>query len=247
LYYNGNEPNDFPVALRQALLYWNWNISGFLGFGDISITTTSNSTAGGGSSSPAPAPTPIAPRAMGPTVSGIQKSEKSKSRVNPTAPIVASLAAVILIVVATFVVRRRKQNSDDSISKHRELVDDDGDGLDPGMETDIDPGMETDEYTADYASARTPPKSYVVGDGDSTFEESHQGQEVFAASLEQHQEYEDFRQAPHHQCSSPNCDACEAKRQQGIKFVTAETGFEHAPHLPPNATRDYDAEDTVSL
>jgi hypothetical protein len=268
LYYYGDEPTTFGEQLRQAILIWNFDINGLLGFGEVQVeevaspepavnepdnnSTTSNNTSTNTTTEPPPAASVSSPtpgprtRASPPsgTVSGIQNNESRDRSVNPGAFVAAAVAALTLMLVAVFVAKRQRDRSTDSISKHREFHDDE--------DNDSDLGNETDDNTAvtpiPAMTPQSPPPqqrlAYIVGDDESwnTGRSSAMGQEILASSALT----ELLQHGPHVTCSSPNCEVCELKRQMGTKFVASSAAMDSPPReeLPP---RRYEAEDTVSL
>lgn len=240
LFHNGPAPQGFAEQIRQAIIMWPFRISGLLGIGSLVVTEVPDD-----GSTPAPVATPAAAPTAAPItdrdgpVSGIEDNAPSGGdSVNPGAFVAAGVAGLILIIVALFVVRRRRNNSDESLSKHRELGDDDDDG---GLATDED-----DETMQNVTIDSTPPrKSYVVGEEESLRSwdsRGANGQEVYVASPAM-----DYQHSPHHECSSPTCEACEMKRQQGTRFVMADSGIDTPTYLPAESDRNYEQEDTVDL
>jgi len=240
LFHNGPAPQGFAEQIRQAILMWPFSIPGLLGIGSLEVTEVPDDGSTPAPVTPAPvtAPTP-APIAGSPVVGIQDRAPSGGDSVNPGAFVAAGVAGLILIIVALFVVRRRR-NSDESLSKHRELGDDEDDG---GLATDED-----DETMQNVTIDSTPPrKSYVVGEDESlrSWDSRHagaDGQEVYVASPAM-----DFQHSPHHECSSPTCEACEKKRQQGTKFVMADSGIDTPTYLPAESDRNYEQEDTVDL
>lgn len=258
LYYIGDKPIGFEEKLRQAILFWTFNVEGLKGFGNVTVDRVDNEGGNVNPSDVTPTPVPL-DRGIPPVaITGIQDTQASGNGVNPGAFVATAVAALTLVLVALFVIRRHRDKSSDSISKHQELTDDE---IDLGNETDeIDLGNETDDYTTMTRAPPPPQKSYVVGDTSVdgswiTSRSAGEGQEVYAAAVAQHpgyadfsrtREQEDYRHDPYHNCSSPNCVECEMKRQSGTKFVAADHGIDTSitQHLPP---REYEADDTVSL
>lgn len=229
VFFTGDDPVGFADILRQALLMWPFNITGLLGIGNLEVTE-------GPTNRETPIPTPSPSRASG-TIDGITGGEDRSidggNSVNPGAFVAAGLAALVLVIVGLFVIRRRRQ-SDDVMSKHRELQNDD----EGGMTTD-------DDDTLQNVTVASPPrKSYIVGENDSlqswNSRKAKDGQEVFIASTQ-------FQHSPHHECSSPNCEACEIKRQQGTRFVLADSSSDHNEYMMSQSTRNYEQNDTVDL
>jgi len=214
---------------------WPFNIPGFLGFGNLVVSEGSDPPSIV-TSTPTVSPGDDGDR-DGDAI-GIDKDTSPEgSSVNPGAFVAAGVAALTLVILALFVARRRR-NSDESLSKHRELADDD------------DGDMSTDDETMQNVTAVTPPrKSYIVGENESlqswgSREVGEDGQEVFVANVSAL----DYRHSPHHMCSSPNCEMCEQKRQEGTRFVMADSGMDqHASFVPSESARQYEHEDTVDL
>jgi hypothetical protein len=230
LYYYGDAPVGFGDSLRQAILYWPFNINGLNGFGDIQVAQGDGGSSNGVvPSDVAPTPGPV-DRGAPPLVAS-QQSESGRGG-NPGAFVAAAVAALTLVLVALFVVRRSRSSSSDSLSKHREFTND---------EDDL--GNETDENTAN-----TPPrKSRIVGDG--SLDDSWNSGYTASGRQLQYEGYktrlQDFQQEPHHECGSATCEACAIDRERGTQFVLADLGMGPTmQNLPP---RVYAADDTVNL
>ena len=215
---------------------WIFDIPGLLGFGNIAVTDPDANGDGNGNGGSATTPPTKPPTDdNGAIVRGTTDELSPKDdKLNPGAFVAIGVASLILIFVALFVCRRRRRSSDDSLSKHRELPDDEDD--EGGMTTDDDETMQ----------ASPPRKSYVVGENESlqswTSRQPGDGQEVYMAAAAT-----DYQHSPHHECSSPNCEACEKKRQQGTRFVMADPGIEAPTYLPADSARQYEQDDTVDL
>ena len=209
-----------------------FNVTGLLGLGNLVVTEGTGTLTSSPTASPGEGD-----GNRDPGVSSINASAEDKS-VNPGAFVAAALAGLTLVFLALFVAKRRR-DSDESLSKHRELQDDE----DLGLTTDDDDTLQNRE-------AIPPRKSYVVGEGesvqswDSQLVPDHDGQEVYAASPVM-----DYQHSPHHMCSSPNCELCEQKRQQGTRFIMADSGKDqHMSFIPSEENdRDYEHDDTVDL
>ena len=234
LYYSGDSPEGFEELIRQAFLMWPFDISGLLGFGNLQVTEGSDSL----TSSPTASPGDGNGTRGDSGVNGINAASPEGSSVNPGAFVAAGLAALTLALLALFVARRRRY-SDESLSKHRELADDE----DAGLTTD-------DDDTLQNTAAVPQRKSYVVGEGDSiqswdSGRNGNDGQEVYAAPSP----VMDLHHSPHHMCSSPNCEVCEQKRQQGTRFVMADSSMDqHSSYIHSEENdRDYEHDDTVDL
>lgn len=250
LYFFGDVPESFGDQLKQAILFWDFNIDELLGFGDVQVTETVVDTGDdeedgdvadededGGTPTPGPGTRDVSP--VDGTVTGIDRSEGSSNRANPGAFVAAAVAFLTLVLVALFIVKRHRYHvSSDSISKHLELTDD-----------DIDMGNETDDNTAMTPMPPPLPDVYVVGDDESYIaNRSSDGHEVYRASLSNHPGFSDIvHHGPNEQCSSPNCQACEAQRQSGTRFVGANAGTESPVSNSDLKPREYEADDTVSL
>lgn len=231
VFYNGDAPVGFEDLIRQAILMQSFNVSGLRGLGNLIVTE------GSGASAPAAAPGDEDGN-RDPGVSSINSAADDKS-VNPGAFVAAGLAGLTLVLLALFVARRRRY-SDESLSKHRELQEDE----DLGLTTDDDDTLQQREVIPQR-------KSYVVGEADSVQSwdsrksPGNDGQEVYAASSP----VVDYQHSPHHMCSSPNCELCEQKRQQGTRFIMADSGNDqHVSFIPSEENdRDYEHDDTVDL
>lgn len=218
---------------------WPFDIPGLLGIGNL-VFTEGPKTSSTLTSSPTVSPGDNGDRDRDNTVAAASGNTSPEGNsVNPGAFVAAGVAALTLVILALFVVRRRR-SSDESLSKHRELADDD------------DGGMSTDDETMQNVTAETetpPRKSYIVGENESlqswdSRRTGMDGQEVYVANVAAM----DYRHSPHHMCSSPNCEMCEQKRQQGTRFVMADSGMDgHASFIPSESARQYEHEDTVDL
>ncbi len=202
VYYGGPEPIGYGSLLKKALLYQDFSsVTGLKGFGSMKLENVSSGDPPSEDS-----------------VDSTSRSSPSGNNLNPVAFVSAAVAALVVVLLALFFIRRRRRSSD-SVSKHRELTDD---------EDDL--GFETD------GEAVTPPrKSYVLGEDDDTTYNLPRPEST-------------ARHGPDEECSSPTCEICEARRQSGTRFLIAENGVEQInSRLPRDSYRNYQADDTVDL
>lgn len=206
VYYGGPEPIGYGSLLRKALLFQDFSsVTGLKGFGSMKLENLGNETSSGDTGDD--------------STSQSRGSPSSGNNLNPVAFVAAAVAALVVVLLALFFIRRRRQRSSDSVSKHRELTDD---------EDDL--GFDTD------GEAATPPrKSYILGEDDDTNYSLPRPEST-------------ARHGPDEECSSPTCEICEARRQSGTRFLVAENGVEQInSRLPRDSYRNYQANDTVDL
>jgi len=142
-------------------------------------------------------------------------------RLSAGAAVGIAFAALAVVLLAVFAVRRKRRQSSSRDIKPVLTVDDEDDAL------------------MAYSDMQEEPKVHVLGEEDSLM--LSQGEAVEVMSVMQ---TDAARQ--HEYCSSPSCDICEQRRQSGgVQFVETATALPES--LPPDATRSYVADDTVTL
>lgn len=143
---------------------------------------------------------------------------------------------------------------DDSMTasqmKHRQMTDDEDD-----IEHDIAVAPDA-QLSANITvlSADNPRVAHIVGEPNSvisTWSDNYTdvGSEDDHASESGNEDVFAFH-AKEEWCSSPNCELCEMKRQQGLRFVrtTTKSSDEGSGNVAiTNDNRDYPAQDTIEL
>jgi hypothetical protein len=153
----------------------------------------------------------------------------------------AAAGALALLLLLILFVRRNRRNQDDEEVSHLKLEDDDGD----------------DTFIQELASDEgTPERQYhsrgahVIGETDSIFSDwtGYTGKRPMDSGYGNGMNNGRLGHVSTdvHQCSSATCEVCELRRQQGVNFI-ATGSPSHPGSLPNDATREYAADDTVSL
>lgn len=221
VFYMGTEPPMAGGKLRQALfLLPAGSITGFQGWGEIAVLAP-------GETPRATSPTtPATDRGVNPASEENKGVEPGKSA-NSIAFVAAAAGSLVVILAALFLIRKRRKQSEKA-DQIRELTDDE---YDLGMETN------DESYDDGYREETAVPKqAYVLNDEFSTHE-SKNGHEV----------YRNVRHGPYETCSSPSCDMCEAKRQEGTRFIVANSFDEKHRRSTSSSSRRYAARDTVQF
>jgi hypothetical protein len=160
---------------------------------------------------------------------------------NKAGPIIGAAAgALALLLLLILLVRRNRRHQDDEEVSHLKLQDD-GD-------TTFIQELASDDGTPErrYLSRG----AHVVGENDSIFSDwtGYSGKRPKDGTSGRNRNNGRLGHIATdvHHCASATCEVCERQRQQGVKFVAAGTP-PRTGSLPKNASRDYSAEDTVSL
>ncbi|KAL3923418.1 MAG: hypothetical protein SGILL_001673 [Bacillariaceae sp.] len=170
-------------------------------------------------------------------VEGESSESKETTRAGPY--IGAAAGALALLLILILLVRRNRRNDDDEEISHLKL-DDDGD----------------DTFVQEIESTGTPDREYqtrdahVIGESDSIFSHwtGYSGKRPLDNSFESDPSSGRLGHVSTdvHKCASATCDLCEARRQQGVNFVST-AGPSHPDSIPEDSFREYAADDTVSL
>lgn len=149
------------------------------------------------------------------------------------------IAGLILLLLAIFLLvsRRKKDRSEEA--KHINLEED---GWEEG-EYDGKDNSTTDSSGNDEEAARS--LTRIVGEDESTECGSRE------LLITTNTKCESVLTGKHvgqdvHVCASATCEACDSRRQEGLQFLAPGMPSTHLS-LPPDATRDYYAGDTVDL
>lgn len=164
---------------------------------------------------------------------------KESTRAGPYIGAAAGALALLLLMIL-FVRISRKHQDDEEVS-HLKLEDDDGD----------------DTFVQELASDDgTPERQYhsrdahVIGENDSIFSDwtGYTGKRPMYGGYDNGVNNGRLGHVSTdvHHCSSATCEVCELKRQQGVNFI-ATSNPSHPGSLPNGASREYAADDTVSL
>lgn len=177
----------------------------------------------------------------GDNAAGVQEeiTRESAERTKAGPYIGAAAGALALLLLLILFVRRNRRNQDDDEVSHLKLEDDDGDGT----------------FIQELASEGTPEREYrsgrdihVIGETDSIFSDwtGYTGKRPTKDGNGMNNGRLGHVHTDVHHCSSATCEVCELRRQQGVNFVA--TGSPVRPRsLPKDASREYAADDTVSL
>jgi hypothetical protein len=151
----------------------------------------------------------------------------------------AAAGALALLLLLILLVRRNRRNDDDEEVSHLKL-DDDGD----------------DTFVQEIESTGTPERDYhsrgvhVIGESDSIMSHwtGYSGKRPMETSFEIDPSSGRLGHVSTdvHQCSSATCDVCERQRQMGVNFISTSSPS-HPGSLPQDSSREYAADDTVSL
>jgi hypothetical protein len=168
-----------------------------------------------------------------------ETSQEAGERTKAGPFIGAAAGALALLLLLVIFVRRSRGHQDDEEVTHLKLQDD-GD-------TTFIQELASDDGTPErnYLSRG----AHVVGENDSIFSDwtGYSGKRPKDANgRDRNTGRLGHISTDVHQCSSATCEVCEQRRQLGVKFIAA--GSPPRPDsLPNNASRDYAANDTVSL
>jgi hypothetical protein len=235
IFYNGVGPPESGGLLRQALfLLPAGSITDFQGWGEIElIVSTKQPPSEPGNNTTAPTDQGNAPVTDSDESKGLEPGRTP----NSIAFVAAAAASLGVILAALFLIRRRRKETDENVTKIRELTDDEDD---LGIETNDDSvvnGRTPSSYVVGRATV-APKMAYVLNDEFSTQDSANDPPTVYRSA---------HRHGPYETCNSPTCEICAVRRENGTRFIAADSFHETSRTMSSQRKRNYKTDDTVQL